>query len=73
MYSLITGACKGIGKALAYELASRKMNVLLVSNDGDCLQGVCDDIRAKTGATSDSNSIARSVAARSFSPRISMG
>ena len=40
MYSLITGACKGIGKALAYELASRKMNVLLVSNDGDCLQGI---------------------------------
>lgn len=52
MYSLITGACKGIGKALAYELASRKMNVLLVSNDGDCLQGVCDDIRAKTGVES---------------------
>ena len=52
MYSLITGACTGIGKALAYELASRKMNVLLVSNDGDCLQGVCDDIRAKTGVES---------------------
>lgn len=25
------------------------MNVLLVSNDRDCLQGVCDDIRQKTG------------------------
>lgn len=45
-YTLITGACKGIGKALAYECASRKMNVLLVSNDGDCLRSVCDDIRA---------------------------
>lgn len=44
-YTLITGACKGIGKALAYECASRKMNVLLVSNDTDCLQAVCRDIR----------------------------
>lgn len=52
MYTLITGACKGIGKALAYECAYRKMNVLLVSNDRDCLQGVCDDIREKTGVES---------------------
>lgn len=51
-YTLITGACKGIGKALAYECASRKMNVLLVSNDNDCLQAVCDDIRAKKGVES---------------------
>ena len=43
-YALITGACKGIGRALAYEFASRNMNVLLVSNDRDCLQSVCDDI-----------------------------
>ena len=52
MYTLITGACKGIGKALAYECASRKMNVLLVSNDHDCLQAVCDDIHASTGVAS---------------------
>lgn len=44
-YTLITGACKGIGKALAYECASRKMNVLLISNDSDCLNQVCDGIR----------------------------
>ncbi len=44
-YTLITGACKGIGKALAYECASRNMNVLLISNDRDCLNQVCDDIR----------------------------
>jgi short-subunit dehydrogenase len=44
-YTLITGACKGIGKALAYEFASRKMNVLLISNDGPCLEDVCRDIR----------------------------
>ena len=51
-YTLITGACKGIGKALAYECASRKMNVLLVSNDSTCLFDVCDDIRATTGVDS---------------------
>jgi uncharacterized protein len=44
MYTLITGACKGIGKSIAYECASRGMNVLLVSNDADCLQSVTNDI-----------------------------
>ncbi len=28
------------------------MNVLLISNDGDCLRGVCEDIRKKTGVES---------------------
>lgn len=51
-YALITGACKGIGKALAYEFAARGMNVLLVSNDRECLQGVCNDIQEKTGVLS---------------------
>lgn len=51
-FTLITGACKGIGKALAYECASRGMNVLLVSNDRDCLQSVCDDIRKQKGVES---------------------
>ena len=46
-YALITGACKGIGKALAYECAARGMNVLLVSNDTVCLESVCRDIAAK--------------------------
>lgn len=52
MYTLITGACKGIGKALAYECASRGMNVLLVSNDAECLKGVCEDIRQRNGVES---------------------
>lgn len=45
-YTLITGACKGIGRALAYECASRKMNVLLLSDDSPCLEAVCRDIAA---------------------------
>jgi short-subunit dehydrogenase len=48
-FTLITGACKGIGKAMAYECASRSMNVLLVSNDTSCLQLVCDDIQKSKG------------------------
>lgn len=56
-YTLITGACKGIGKALAYEFASRKMNVLLVSNDRDCLDAVCNDIRLTKGVESHCLSI----------------
>jgi short-subunit dehydrogenase len=56
-YTLITGACKGIGKGLAYECAARKMNVLLVSNDHDCLQQVCDDIRKTKGVESHCLSI----------------
>lgn len=51
-YALITGACKGIGKALAYECASRKQNVLLISNDTECLQQVCEDIRNEKGVES---------------------
>lgn len=51
-YTLITGACKGIGKALAYECASRKMNVLMISNDAHCLEQVCADIRITKGVES---------------------
>lgn len=51
-YTLITGACKGIGRALAYECASRKRNVLLISNDAPCLEQVCRDIRMTKGVES---------------------
>jgi short-subunit dehydrogenase len=47
VFTLITGACKGIGKALANECASRGMNVLLISNDSDCLNSFCEEIRSK--------------------------
>ena len=39
-YALITGASKGIGKAMAFELASRKHNILLVARSEDLLKSV---------------------------------
>lgn len=51
-YTLITGACKGIGRSIAYECASRGMNVLLISNDSPCLEAVCEDIRESKAVAS---------------------
>lgn len=44
-YALITGASSGIGKALAEELASRKINVLLVALPNTGLMDVVNRIR----------------------------
>ena len=44
-YTLITGASTGLGKALAYECASRAMNLILVSLPGERLIDVKNDIR----------------------------
>ncbi len=43
-YALITGASKGIGKAIAEELASRKLNLLLVARSQALLESVSKDI-----------------------------
>ncbi len=46
MYTLVTGAGAGIGKALAMECASRKMNLLLVSLPGAELDATASEIRS---------------------------
>ena len=48
-YALITGASKGIGKAIAVELASRKINVLLIARSENLLQEVAAEIATKYG------------------------
>ena len=46
-YSLITGASKGIGKAIAFELALRKNDLLLVARSEDLLKQIAKEIQAK--------------------------
>ena len=46
MFTLITGAGAGIGKALAIECASRKMNVLLVALPDSELETTASEIRS---------------------------
>ncbi|PUZ24727.1 short-chain dehydrogenase [Chitinophaga parva] len=41
-YALITGASKGLGEAMAVELAKRHYNLLLVARSGDALRALAD-------------------------------
>ena len=45
-YALITGASKGIGKAIAADLAARGFNVLLVARSGELLSEVAGRVTA---------------------------
>ena len=44
-YALITGASKGIGRAIAIELAKKNYNLLLTARSSDLLQQVADEIQ----------------------------
>jgi uncharacterized protein len=46
-YALITGASKGIGKAIAEELARRGFNLVLVARSGDLLKQVTGEITSR--------------------------
>ena len=48
-FALITGASKGIGRAIAKELASRKNNILLIARTESLLFELCQDIRKDYG------------------------
>ncbi|MDJ1469207.1 SDR family oxidoreductase [Cytophagaceae bacterium DM2B3-1] len=44
-YALVTGASKGIGKAIAIELAKRKFDLLLIARSEQLLQSVTEEIQ----------------------------
>jgi short-subunit dehydrogenase len=46
-YALITGASKGIGKSIAYELAKQGYPLLLVARSTEELKALSDDLQAK--------------------------
>jgi short-subunit dehydrogenase len=46
-WALVTGAGSGIGKALAFKLASQQLNVVLISLDDPMLQQTMIEIKAK--------------------------
>ena len=51
-YAVITGASKGLGRALAREVSKRGMNTLLVSLPGEGLEAVCTELRETYGTDS---------------------
>ena len=53
VYALITGSSKGIGKAMALECASRKMNVLLVALPNEDLKDTSKEIKELYKVKSD--------------------
>jgi uncharacterized protein len=48
-YALVTGSSKGIGKAIAIELAKKKIDLLLVARSGDLLKAIAEEIRNTYG------------------------
>ncbi len=48
-YALVTGASKGIGKAIAEELAKRQFDLLLVARSGSILQQQAEELAGKYG------------------------
>jgi len=48
-YALITGGSKGIGKAIAHNLATKKINLLLIARSENLLSEIADDLPKKYG------------------------
>ena len=46
-YTIITGASKGIGKAIAYELATQGKNLILVARSEELLKNLAEGLRTK--------------------------
>ena len=51
--ALITGATAGIGRAFAYDVARRGMNVVLVARNYDRLHALAESLRSEFGVTAE--------------------
>ena len=47
--AIVTGGSKGIGKAIAYELAGEGAHVAICARGEDALRATADELREKTG------------------------
>ncbi|XVF02633.1 hypothetical protein REPUB_Repub04eG0191500 [Reevesia pubescens] len=52
-WAIVTGCTDGIGKALAFQLASKGLNLVLVGRNPSKLEATSDDIRERFGAQID--------------------
>ena len=55
--AVITGSSKGIGRAIAEQMAMHGANVVISSRKADACQAVADEINAKLGADADNRAI----------------
>ena len=66
LYALITGASKGIGKAIAEELAARQINLLLIARTESLLSRLAAELTEKYTISADYLAIDLSAADASF-------
>ncbi|KAF2292819.1 hypothetical protein GH714_029186 [Hevea brasiliensis] len=60
-WAVVTGSTDGIGKALAFELASKGLNLVLVGRNPSKLEATAKEIRARNGKNNDQLQIKTSV------------
>ena len=56
-WALVTGSADGIGRALAFEMASKGLNLVLLDRNTSKLEDTSNEIREKYGAQTDVKNI----------------
>ncbi|KAL6188140.1 hypothetical protein ACLB2K_039534 [Fragaria x ananassa] len=61
-WAIITGSAQGIGKALAFEMASEGLNIILVDKNHSALEATSNELRNKSGGRVEIKSIVMDLA-----------